>query len=59
MSKEGQRAIDFRMVLGALLIKSAYKALSDEDIAKQIAMNPYLQYFLGLQIRVHRLGLNH
>ena len=47
-SKKGQRAIDSRMALGALLIKPAYKALSDEDIAKEIAMNPYLQYFLGL-----------
>jgi len=47
-SKKGQRAIDSRMALGALLIKPAYKALSDEDITKEIAMNPYLQYFLGL-----------
>ncbi len=47
-SKKGQRAIDSRMALGALLIKPAYKAMSDEDITKQIAMNPYLQYFLGL-----------
>jgi hypothetical protein len=37
------------MALGALLIKPAYKALSDVDITKEIAMNPYLQYFLGLQ----------
>lgn len=48
-SKKGQRAIDSRMALGALLIKPAYKALSDEDIAKEIAMNPYLQYFIGLR----------
>ena len=47
-SRKGQRAIDSRMALGALLIKPAYKALSDEDITKEIAMNPYLQYFLGL-----------
>lgn len=47
-SKKGQRAIDSRIALGALLIKPAYKALSDEDITKEIAMNPYLQYFLGL-----------
>ncbi len=47
-SKKGQRAIDSRMALGALLIKPAYKALSDEDITKEIAMNPYLQYFLGM-----------
>ncbi len=47
-SKKGQRAIDSRMALGALLIKPAYKALSDEDITIEIAMNPYLQYFLGL-----------
>lgn len=47
-SKKGQRAIDSRMALGAVLIKPAYKAMSDEDITKEIAMNPYLQYFLGL-----------
>lgn len=47
-SKKGQRAIDSRMALGALLIKPAYKAMSDEDITREIAMNPYLQYFLGL-----------
>ncbi len=47
-SKKGQRAIDSRMTLGALLIKPVYKALSDNDITKEIAMNPYLQYFLGL-----------
>lgn len=47
-SRNGQRTIDSRMALGALLIKPPYKALSDEDITKEIAMNPYLQYFLGL-----------
>lgn len=47
-SRKVQRAIDSRMALGALLIEPAYKALSDEDITKEIAMNPYLQYFLGL-----------
>lgn len=48
-SKKGQPAIDSRMALGALLIKPAYKGISDEDLAKEIAMNPYLQYFLGLR----------
>lgn len=47
-SKKGQRATDSRMALGALLIKPAYKAMSDEDITREIAMNLYLQYFLGL-----------
>lgn len=47
-SKKGQRACDSRMALGSVLIKPAYKAMSDEDITKEIAMNPYLQYFLGL-----------
>lgn len=47
-SKKGQRAIDSRMALGALLIKPAYKGISDEDLTREIAMNPYLQYFLGL-----------
>ena len=48
-SKKGQPAIDSRMALGALRIKPAYKGISDEDLAKEIAMNPYLQYFLGLR----------
>ena len=48
-SKKGQPAIDSRIALGALLIKPAYKGISDEDLAKEIAMNPYLQYFLGLR----------
>ena len=48
-SKKGQPAIDSRIAPGALLIKPAYKGISDEDLTKEIAMNPYLQYFLGLR----------
>ena len=48
-SKKGQRACDSRMTLGSVLIKIHYKGMSDEDLTKEIAMNPYLQYFLGLQ----------
>ncbi len=47
-SGNGQAAIDSRIALGALLIKPAYRGISDEDLTKEIAMNPYLQYFLGL-----------
>ena len=47
-SKKGQPACDSRMALGAVLIKPAYKGLSDEDLKQVIAENPYLQYFLGL-----------
>ena len=47
-SKKGQPACDSRMALAAILIKPAYKGLSDEDITRLIAENPYLQYFLGL-----------
>ncbi|MBR0393184.1 MAG: transposase, partial [Oscillospiraceae bacterium] len=36
------------MALAAVLLKPAYKGLSDEDITQVIAENPYLQYFLGL-----------
>jgi len=52
-NKRSQRASDSRMALGALLIKPAYKTLSDEDITKEIAVNPYLQYFLGLHEYQH------
>ena len=48
-SKKGQRACDSRMALGSVLIRIHYKGMSDEDLTKEIAMNPYLQYFLGLQ----------
>ena len=48
-SKKGQRACDSRMALGSVLIKIHYKGMSDEDLTKEIAMNPYLQYFLGLR----------
>ena len=47
-SKKGQPACDSRMALAAVLLKPAYKGLSDEDIIQVIAENPYLQYFIGL-----------
>ena len=48
-SKKGQRACDSRMALGSVLIKIHYKGMSDKDLTKEIAMNPYLQHFLGLR----------
>ena len=47
-SGKGQGAYPARMALGALLIKERY-GISDEDVVAEIAMNPYLQYFLGLR----------
>lgn len=47
-SRKGQPACPARMALGALLIKERY-GFSDEDVVAEIAMNPYLQYFLGLR----------
>lgn len=47
-SRKGQGACPARMALGALLIKERY-GFSDEDVVAEIAMNPYLQYFLGLR----------
>ena len=46
--RTGQIAIPARMALGALLIKERYHGMSDEDLVEEIAMNPYLQYFLGM-----------
>ncbi len=43
----GQQADSFRMALGSQLIKEQYH-FSDEKVVDEIAMNPYLQYFLGL-----------
>ena len=48
-SKKGQRACDSRMALDSVLIKIHYKGMSDKDLTKEIAMNPYLQHFLGLR----------
>lgn len=47
-STTGQPAISGRMALASVLIKQRYKA-SDDDVIAEIAMNPYLQHFLGLQ----------
>ena len=46
-SKKGQPACASRMALACVLIKPAYKGLSDVDISQEIAVNPYLQHFLG------------
>ena len=43
----GQPAINARMVVGSQIIKSWYN-ISDERVVAEIAMNPYLQFFLGL-----------
>jgi hypothetical protein len=45
--KNGQPATSARMMVGSLIIKSWYN-ISDERVTQEIAMNPYLQYFLGL-----------
>ena len=47
-STTGQPAISGRMALASVLIKQRYKA-SDDDVVAEIAMNPYLQHFIGLQ----------
>ncbi len=47
-SGTGQPACSFRMALGALLIKERYQ-FSDEETVAHITMNPYLQYFIGLE----------
>lgn len=45
-STTGRPAKPFRMVLGALVIQK-HKNLSDRKLVKEIAENPYLQYFIG------------
>ena len=47
-SGTGQPAYSLRMALGTLLIKERYH-FSDEETTKQLAMNPYFQYFIGLK----------
>ena len=45
-SKEGNVAKTFRMMLGASIIRARLQ-LSDRETVKQIAENPYFQYFIG------------
>ena len=44
--KTGCPAKSARVALGALIIQKA-KQLSDRDVCKEIAENPYLQFFIG------------
>ena len=52
-SGTGQSACSFRMALGSLLIKERYQ-FSDEETVAHITMNPYLQYFIGLEAFTHK-----
>ena len=45
-SHTGHPAIPLRMALGSLIIQHR-KKLSDRKLVKEIAENPYLQYFIG------------
>jgi len=45
-TSKGEKALNVRVALGALLIKEIM-GLSDRDVAAAIAENPYLQFFLG------------
>lgn len=44
--KQGAPAKEFRIALGALIIKEKL-GLSDRETVEQVQENPYLQYFLG------------
>ena len=46
-SNTGQPACSLRQALGSQIIKEKYQ-FSDEMTVAHIAMNPYLQYFIGL-----------
>lgn len=45
--RAGQLAVSVRVALGALIIQQRL-GLSDRETVRQIAENPYLQYFIGL-----------
>lgn len=47
-SDTGNRAISFRIAMGALIIRRVFN-LSDRATVKIIQENPYLQYFLGVE----------
>lgn len=46
-SHTGRPAIEARMLIGALILKHIL-CVSDKEITQQIAENPYLQYFVGM-----------
>ena len=46
-SKTGRPAKSFRMAFGSLIIQKR-KQIADRALVKEIAENPYLQYFIGL-----------
>ena len=46
-SNKGQPACSLRQAIGSQIIKEKYR-FSDEVTVDHIAMNPYLQYFIGL-----------
>lgn len=47
-SKTGHPAIPLRMALGAYIIQKK-KGLSDRKLVQEIAENPYLQFFIGME----------
>ena len=47
-SKRGRPALNARMALGALIIQHKAK-LSDRNLVKEVARNPYYQYFIGME----------
>src|SRR4030042_4112264 len=49
----GRPAIDARVVIGAMIIKSK-KTLPDEETIEEIKENAYLQYFLGYEEFSHK-----
>ena len=46
-AKQGARAVDARIVIGAMIVKHKQK-LDDREAIEYIRENPYVQYFLGL-----------
>lgn len=47
--KKGAPAKSFRMALGSLIIKEIL-GISDRETVEQIKENPYLQYFIGIEV---------
>lgn len=44
----GAKALNARIIVGALIIKSRMN-ITDEETVQSIAENPYMQYFLGYE----------
>ena len=52
-SNKGRPAMPIRLMVGCLMLKRLYN-LGDETLAQEWVMNPYMQYFCGMEYFQHK-----